>query len=375
MAAPAIHGLLVGVTVELPASLRGIVGCQPAAFSTSEVYADGGRGREVVDVAASDLCDPQVDAAGLASTGVGNNATERLRQRVAGHVALVSMLSDWNPWVAWDQSFCTPVHVAVTAHRLGAEAVVFSAHYVTQVPYSIVAAYPSDQVPMPVCMTWRAERDRIVAALELGPVMLSLGEFRLYSHADNPAPAHAVTSLQLLNPPALKWSYPAGQATFNPSELSPLVGEVVRARFGAGCEYPAVAPLGYLTWDSWEGGCGPCFYAPLRNESTLRGGVALFYFEDEAQKSPCFTQYYEITWLAQRAGATAVVFSSYADFSIYLLAPYLVPFDVTAPTLQLHAVHAALWAERASSPAAQAGGGAAALLVARTPQLHMGFAF
>ena len=33
-------------------------------------------------------------------------------------------------------------------------------------------------------------------------------------------------ALQVYNPPELRWTFPAGQATYNPPELPPVVAEV-----------------------------------------------------------------------------------------------------------------------------------------------------
>ena len=229
-------GLLVGVEVVDPPSW-GTIGCQPAAFSTTEVFADR-RGRYVVDVDPWELCDES-----------SANATATLAATVQGRVVLVGMLRSWNPWVAWDASQCTPVRVAVRAHALGAEALIFAAAYLNQVPYAIVAAHES--VGMPICMTWWSERNRINGQLsQQGQVLLQLhNTFRLYAPDDNPWPRHTVTSLQVYNPPLLllrstmailtitmalqvynppelRWTFPAGQATYNPPELPPVVAEV-----------------------------------------------------------------------------------------------------------------------------------------------------
>jgi len=183
-------GLLVGVEVVDPPSW-GTIGCQPAAFSTTEVFADR-RGRYVVDVDPWELCDES-----------SANATATLTATVQGRVVLVGMLRSWNPWVAWDASQCTPVRVAVRAHALGAEALIFAAAYLNQVPYAIVAAHES--VGMPICMTWWSERNRINGQLsQQGQVLLQLhNTFRLYAPDDNPWPRHTVTSLQVYNPPPL----------------------------------------------------------------------------------------------------------------------------------------------------------------------------
>ena len=183
-------GLLVGVEVVDPPSW-GTIGCQPAAFSTTEVFADR-RGRYVVDVDPWELCDES-----------SANATATLTATVQGRVVLVGMLRSWNPWVAWDASQCTPVRVAVRAHALGAEALIFAAAYLNQVPYAIVAAH--EIVRMPVCMTWWSERNRINGQLsQQGQVLLQLhNTFRLYAPDDNPWPRHTVTSLQVYNPPPL----------------------------------------------------------------------------------------------------------------------------------------------------------------------------
>jgi|OM-RGC.v1.036071839 hypothetical protein len=48
------------------------------------------------------------------------------------------------------------------------------------------------------------------------------------------------------------------------------------------------------------------------------------HFESDADKSPCYLQYYEMSYLAQQAGATAVIFSGAQephDYHIYLLTP------------------------------------------------------
>ena len=207
-------GLRVGVEIVSPPGW-GTIGCHPAAFSTSEAFANGGRGRSVIDVDAWTLCGLDVEKA---------NATAAMRAKVEGTVVLVAMLTAWNPWVAWssyfDQPLCSPVKVAQRAHELGADAVLFAAAYLNQVPYAIVGAR-GVAVAMPVCMTWWSERNRIVGQLgQQGEVVVQLHDaFRLYDRRDEPWPQHFVTSLTVFNPPSLAWTYPAGQATYNPAEV------------------------------------------------------------------------------------------------------------------------------------------------------------
>ena len=134
-----------------------------------------------------------------------------------------------------------------------------------------------ESVDLPVCMTWWSDRNRIVGQLsQQGQVLLQLhNTFRLYKEDDNPWPRHTVTSLQVFNPPELQWTFPAGQATYNPPELPPAVAEVARARFTAACEFSTVAPSGHLSPNDWGDGCGAgCFAAPLRDAASLHGKVA-----------------------------------------------------------------------------------------------------
>ena len=50
----------------------------------------------------------------------------------------------------------------------------------------------------------------------------------------------------------------------------------------------------------WTAVTVACCYSWL---CLLRLQVALFYFEDTGQKSPCYLQYYQMTYLAQQAGS------------------------------------------------------------------------
>ena len=172
----------------------------------------------------------------------GANASAALAARIRGRAVLVAMNELWPP--SWRCPSRCARRCASPSWR-GAPARSPSSSRRRGRSRCRPSSAACRKVALPACTAWHADGAALRAALAAGDnVTVSLPRYRRYSYADEPLPEHMITSLDVLNPPAMRALHPAGQATFNPREAVSVVGRVVAPRLAPSCLWHAH----YVEW-------------------------------------------------------------------------------------------------------------------------------
>ncbi len=122
---------------------------------------------------------------------------------------------------------------------------------------------------------------------------------------------------------------PASQASFNPTTNAPISGRLVLAELRRNCYNQRLLD-----------NCNTCFNDGMivsQNGQDLAGNIVMVEISSEA--SVCVTYFYEITYYAQLAGASACVYIT-PDQDKRYYAPYQTPLDIHIPFMAISSITA-----------------------------------